>query len=469
MKKKYPFFILVIMLLSIILSCSKDDTGEVEYVPLEITTQADTVQVSTLSIIEIDIFENDTNIPQDGILTISTPLNGAASINNNQSTSDLRDDVLLYDPSENFSGQDSFQYTVCLNDGTNCKTALVNIDVFNETTVTLDLDLFPYNTLSEYNFFIGNLTSVAPAYGVLRYEPITPLFTDYARKDRYIWIPTGEKATYIADNKSLDFPTGSALIKVFSYDNVVNDPILPNNSTRIMETRVMVKMDSGWEFAEYIWNDDQTEAFLDTTGDGGFKETQWIRNGETRFVNYRFPATTQCITCHNNNNTNLPLGIKPESINSEITYDDGIQNQLQKLIDFGYLDNNIPANIEAVSDWADVSVPVQDRMRAYIDINCGNCHQDGGQGDYRAIRLAYADTENLDNIGVCIDADTAIPGISGQKLIAPGDIEKSIIYFRMAIEGDGQYKMPQFGQNLVHTEGLELMEDWINSLTEDCD
>jgi hypothetical protein len=39
----------------------------------------------------------------------------------------------------------------------------------------------------------------------------------------------------------------------------------------------------------------------------------------------------------------------------------------------------------------------------------------------------------------------------------------------MNIEGDGQYKMPQFGQSLVHTEAMELMEEWINSLNQSCD
>lgn len=468
MKNKFSLLLSSIALLSVIISCSEDDNGGEVYVPLEITTQQDVVQVSTLSTVEIDIFNNDTNIPQDGILTITAPTNGAATINNNQSTNDVRDDVVTYDPSQNFTGQDSFQYTICLNDGTNCKTATVSIDVFNETPVTLDLGSFPYNTLSEYNFFSGNITDVQAAYGVLKYEPITPLFTDYAEKDRYLWIPPGQKASYIADNKSLDFPTGSALIKVFYYNNVVNDAVLPNNSTRIMETRVMVKMDSGWEFAEYIWNDDQTEAFLDKTGDGGFKETEWIRNGETRFVNYRFPAMSQCTICHNTGSF-TPLGIKPESINSEIVYEDGIQNQLQKMIDFGYLENSLPSTITTVADWTDMSAPLEERMRAYIDINCGNCHQDGGQGDYRGIRLSYTDTNNLDNLGVCIDADTPIPGLTGQKLIAPMDINNSIIYFRMAVEGDGQYKMPQFGQSLAHPEGLALMEDWINSLTEDCD
>lgn len=356
-----------------------------------------------------------------------------------------------------------FAFTSC-GDDDEVYTPIEMEEVPQETPVTLDLSQFPYNTLSEYNFFEGLLNEINPVYGVLPVAPITPLFTDYAEKRRFIWIPPGQKARYVAGNKELDFPTGSALIKVFSYSNV-----LPSNTERIMETRLMVKKETGWEFAEYVWNEEQTEAFLETTGDGDFIEVDFVHNGESKNVNYRIPAMQQCIICHKNDGTNVPLGIKPESINSVITYDDGPSNQLQKLIDFGYLENTVPDNITTVGDWTDTTLPLELRMRSYIDINCGNCHKDGGQGDYRRLRLSFTDTQNnLENIGVCVEADTPIPQLMGTKLIEPGDIENSIIYYRMSVE-EGQYKMPQFGQSLVHTEGLALMEEWINSLTQICD
>ena len=109
MKNKLSLLLSSIALLSVIISCSEDDSDGEIYIPLEITTQQDIVQVSTLSTIEINIFSNDSNIPQDGILTITAPTNGDAVINNNQSTDDVRDDVVTYDPSQSFTGQDSFQ------------------------------------------------------------------------------------------------------------------------------------------------------------------------------------------------------------------------------------------------------------------------------------------------------------------------------------------------------------------------
>ena len=447
-----------------ITSCDTDDATDV-FIPLEIQTQEDFVQVSTLQTTSIAIFDNDTNIPSSGLLSITAPSNGEVVINNRDTPEDVSDDILEYDPALNFVGTDTLQYTICLQDGSNCKTETISIVVFQDTRVTLDLDKFPYNKLSDYNFFEGALNAIQPGYGVLPYKPISSLFTDYALKERFVWVPVGETARFVQDNKSLDFPLGSALIKMFYYNNV-----LPTNTTRIIETRVMVKTQNGWDFAEYVWNDAQTEAFLETTEDGGYTEVNWLKDGQERFVNYRIPAKQQCVICHTNDFETLPLGIKPQNINSMLSYDDGSNNQLQKLIDFGYLEDALPESILTVVDWKDASKSLEQRAKSYLDINCANCHIDGGQGDYRVIRLGYSDTLNNDeNAGVCVDADTPIPGLMGQKHIAPGDPENSIIYYRMSVTGDQPYKMPQFGQSLVHTEALVVLEEWINSLNQTCD
>jgi uncharacterized repeat protein (TIGR03806 family) len=462
-----PKVLYLLFAILLITSCGSDDDTDI-FVPLEIQTQEDFVQVSTLQTISIDIFANDTNIPATGLLSVTSSSNGDVIINNNNTPQDTSDDVLEYDPAVNFVGTDTLQYTICLQDGTNCKTETISIVVFQDTSVTLDLDKFPYDTLSEYNFFNGALNAIEPAYGVLPYEPISSLFTDYAVKERFVWVPVGETASFDQNNKSLDFPTGSALIKMFYYNNV-----LPTNTTKIIETRVMVKTQNGWDFAEYVWNEAQTEASLETTEDGGYTEVNWLQDGQERFVNYRIPAKQQCVICHSNDFETVPLGIKPQNINSFLTYDDGPSNQLQKLIDFGYLEDALPSNITTVVDWEDASNSLEQRAKSYLDINCGNCHIDGGQGDYRAIRLGYTDTLNNDeNAGVCVEGDTPIPVGGGTfitKLIAPEDSENSIIYYRMSVTGDEAYKMPQFGQSLVHTEALALMEDWINSINQSCD
>lgn len=446
----------------VLFSCEKDDNSD-DYVALDIQTNPDTGAVLLNGTVDIAIFGNDTNIPEDGQITLSTPQSGTVELINNGTPNNLLDDVVRYTPGTNFTPTDTFQYTVCQSDGASCETETVTIAITEVSLVNVDLASVPYNNLSEYLFFEGAMADQAPAFGVLPYEPISSLFTDYAKKSRFVWLPDGTSATYNTDITSLDFPVGSVLIKTFYYDNV-----LPGNTTKIIETRLMIHKQDGWIFADYMWNEDQTEAVLDVAGDGGFVEVEWIQDGETKNVNYRIPATSQCSTCHRSNFTPVPIGVKPQNLNGEYNFGDGTMNQLQKWIDVGYLQDNLPSNITTVVDWRDDTQSLGLRVRSYMDINCGNCHVDGGHGDYRAVRLAFHDSDSDINMGICEDPDTTIPGQEGNKLITPGDALNSVIYYRMSTLNE-QYRMPQFGRSLAHTESLELIEEWINSLTQTCD
>ncbi|GEQ84916.1 hypothetical protein ULMS_04240 [Patiriisocius marinistellae] len=331
------------------------------------------------------------------------------------------------------------------------------------STVVLDPNQPPSQKLSDYKFFKGELKNQEPAYSVIPYEPISALFSDYALKKRFVWMPNGQKATYINASEILNFPIGTALIKNFYYNNVQ-----PNNTTFILETRVMIKKEEGWIFAEYIWNDEQTEAFLNQTGDGVFKEITWIQNGTPITLNYNMPAESQCFTCHKLDNNKVLLGLEPKSLNFDYTYEDGTQNQLQKLIDFGYLEDNLPGTIETMVDWEDTSQPLEIRVRSYIDMNCASCHIEGGQAGYRGIRLAYGDTTNPENFGICEDPDTPIPVLFDKKIIEPGNAEESILYYRMSVSQE-QYRMPQQGRQIAHEQALRMIAEWINSLPGTCD
>src|SRR5690606_40673996 len=170
----------------------------------------------------------------------------------------------------------------------------------------------------------------SPVYGVLPYEPINALFSDYAHKKRFVWMPYNVKATYVADGDVLDFPTGSVLIKTFFYENV-----LPNNTTQNIETRLLIKKDEGWIFANYIWNETQQEALLNTTGYGFNVPVEWVQNGETKSVNYRIPSETECFICHKSFDVIFPIGTKPQNLNSIYNYAEGMENQLQKWEEMG--------------------------------------------------------------------------------------------------------------------------------------
>ena len=337
--------------------------------------------------------------------------------------------------------------------------------------VVVDLSKVPYPKLSDYHFFEGEMKNLTPSLNVIPYEPASALFSDYAHKKRFVWIPVGEKATYNGDGNTLELPVGSAIIKTFYYDNVQN--VTPVGATRIIETRIMIRKLTGWIFADYVWNNSQTEALLDNMG--SFTEVTWLENGTTKTANYRIPSEEQCIVCHkrreivNGNETTFytPIGIKPQNLNFNRNYGSESKNQLTKWIEQGYLENNFtfPTAANTTIDYNDTTKPLELRVRSYFDINCAHCHSNNRHCDYRPMRFAFNETaNNHTNMGVCVqtqDMQGFNPALS--KIITPGNINRSMLYFRLNTVNP-TYRMPLHGRTLIHEEGTQLIKEWINSL-----
>ncbi len=324
--------------------------------------------------------------------------------------------------------------------------------------VVLNLEDVPYANLSEYKFFSGEIKNQQPSYGVIPYKPASELFTDYALKSRFVWLPNGTKATYSEDAEVLNLPVGSALIKTFYYNNVQ-----PSNSTKIIETRVMIRKTDGWIFAEYIWNAAQTEATLQTQG--STVSISWIdQNSATQTIDYKTPSTNDCKTCHDNNGISRPIGIKPQNLNTTYNYTSGAKNQLSKWIEFGYLENSLPATIVSTVDYKDTTKSLDLRVRSYFDINCAHCHQVGGNAEYmETIRMAFNETTNSSNMGVCISADIQVPGIDRGLIVKPNNTSESTILYLLSTN-QPNLRMPRIGRTIAHQEGIQLVTEWINSL-----
>lgn len=441
-----------------IVGCNSDD--ESSYTPLAYEAVDDTAVVAQNSSVVIDVFENDENVPEIGNLVVQAVAYGTLNLlDPNATPDDPSDDLLEYIPDGSFYGGLNFEYAICENGTDNCIGATVRLTVTPVSPVNFSLADFPFDNLSEYNFFSGDMADQEPVYGVLPYKPISTLFTDYAKKKRFIWMPEGSQAQYTNSYELLDMPVGTILIKSFYYDNV-----LPEGTTRVVETRLIYRTDQGWEFAEYIWNDDQTEASLNL--DGAFTEINWLEDGVERNINYRIPSGSECFTCHKTQLNPIPIGLKPQHINSDYVYADGASNQLRKLISMGYLADNLPAEIQTVIDWTDTSQPIDLRMRSYVDINCAHCHADDRHCDYRPVRFAFNETGDNVNLGVCVDPETPLP--PNTKIVVPGDIDASVLFFRVNSEAE-EYRMPLLGRTIRDDAAVAMVEEWINSLTESCD
>jgi len=129
--------------------------------------------------------------------------------------------------------------------------------------------------LSQWRLFTGEMRQLRPNAGVVPYDVNTPLFSDYAAKARFVWMPRGTAARYDPVNP-FEFPAGAILAKTFSY------------SGRNIETRLLVNTRKGWVGVPYVWNDEQTEATLEIAPDP--VTVQWTHpSGEKMSIQIQHP------------------------------------------------------------------------------------------------------------------------------------------------------------------------------------
>lgn len=337
-------------------------------------------------------------------------------------------------------------------------------DPVEVSPVVFDINAVPYPKLSDYNFFKSPMSDQKPVYGVLPFKPASKLFTDYAKKKRFVWMPEDVSATLGPDDEPINFPVGTILIKNFYYDNVQ-----PENQKKIIETRLMIMKDEGWIFANYIWNEEQTEANFDS--EGAFMPIQWVESGVTRDINYRIPNEAECYMCHYSYTKPVPIGPKPQSLNFAIAYEDGNINQLQKFKDFGYLSSEIPSDITSIIDYTDTSQSLDIRARSYLDMNCAHCHRDGGFSEFYPVRFNFTAAPDYNALGFCVAPNININGMidgNANHIVYPGDYNQSVLFYRMNTV-DERIKMPVKGRSLVHDESVQLINNWINSFPEECE
>ena len=289
-------------------------------------------------------------------------------------------------------------------------------------------------TLSELNLYSGNLENLEITPYGFEYDLHSKLFTDYATKQRFFAIPPGEKLNYNGEGLPV-FPNNSVIVKTFYYNIDDRDPSL---GQKIIETRLLIKIDGSWETGDYKWNDAQTEAVLDLNG--SIVPVIWIdSDGDTNNVDYEIPANTDCFTCHQTSGSMTPIGPKMRTIN----FDFNGLNQIQQLIDNDMLEGlTEPTNVSLLPKWDDTSVSLERRARAYMDINCAHCHIQGGFCEEEStLRLGY-------------ETPYEESSISERRNSILTRIQNTI----------PQYGMPLIGTTILHDEGVEVLIEYINSL-----
>ena len=310
------------------------------------------------------------------------------------------------------------------------------------------------------------------------YDLDTSLFTDYAHKLRTVWMPEGKSAGY-QPYEALDFPVGTIISKTFYYPRGQGDAVLRSDDAgpdlgggglaldkvRLVETRLLVRRESGWIALPYVWNAEQTEARLMRGGDL-LPLTLVAADGGSEQVDYMVPDENQCAGCHGTDLKSkevFPIGPKTRHLNHDFAYADGRANQLAHWRKVGYLDGvpagELPQNVA----WNDPKAALDARARSYLDINCGHCHSQQGAARTSGMWLDAATTEPM-RLGRCKLPIAAGQGTGNRPWdIAPGKPDDSILTYRMESTDPG-VMMPELGRSVVHDEGVKLIRDWIAAM-----
>ena len=225
------------------------------------------------------------------------------------------------------------------------------------------------------------------------------------------------------------------MVKTFFYFKDERDTSLGKN---IIETRLLIKENNYWNIATYKWNENQTDATLEI--DGFDKQVSWVNhNGTSRSTIYHLPSQNECITCHHSNSVMTPIGPTIRNLNRNVHRDGVTQNQLEHLHNKGIMESLNSSNEMKIGDYKDLSLGLEERARAYLDINCSHCHNPRGWEESSQRNFDFRNETPLNNTGI----------EQGKKRI------------QMAITNG---EMPFIGTTVLDDEGVKLVLAYLNSL-----
>jgi uncharacterized repeat protein (TIGR03806 family) len=312
----------------------------------------------------------------------------------------------------------------------------------------------------------SNTTNMTPVSGLIPYNVNVPLWSDGAVKTRWFSVPNdgapylqAEQITF-APTGEWSFPAGTVFVKHF--DLRIND----TNAaiTRRLETRLLVRDNAGAVYGvTYKWHPDNSDADLLTNS---LSEAIAITTTtSTRTQTWYYPSPGDCLACHTPA-ANYVLGVKSRQLNGNFTYPStGVtDNQLRTLNRLGLLypafnETNI-ASFPKLAALTNVTASLEERARSYLDANCAQCHRPGGPGV--TIDARYDTPLTNQNMIDVVPVKGSL-GADNARIVKAEDIWRSVLYGRMNTT-DPLVKMPGLARNLVDTNAVQVIGDWINSL-----
>jgi uncharacterized repeat protein (TIGR03806 family) len=293
--------------------------------------------------------------------------------------------------------------------------------------------------------------------GFVPYDVRSPLWSDGARKRRWVSVPDGQSVGF-SETESWSFPVGTVFVKHFE---LALDESRPDQVERL-ETRLLVHgSDSEWYGVTYRWNDMGTDADLVFEGQTEPIDVA-LADGSTRRLQYYYPGPGDCGVCHNAFAGSV-LGARTSQLNHNLRYSETgrVANQVYTWGEIGLLDVALDEaavhEMVSLASPTDVSADLEDRVRSYWAANCSMCH--GTVPGMRANWDARYESP-LAEQGVVLGPSESNPS---ESLVVPGDPESSVLYLRSVSTVPGD-RMPPMGRSAADPAYVDLLEQWIHSL-----
>ncbi len=304
-----------------------------------------------------------------------------------------------------------------------------------------------------------------PVAGLIPYKLNAPMWSDGALESSYMAVPnrgdniTPDEQLRLRPAGFWKFPDGTVFIKNL---DLVMDETHPNAPHRRLETQILVRDNSGAVYgATYKWRPDNQDANLITAG---LNEDIAVTNAAGVHTQTRYYASpADCLTCHTPG-AGYVLGVNTRQLNGDFSYPStgNKDNQLRTLNRLGLfspaIDETRIAGFSKLSALADTTTSLEQRTRCYIDVNCAECHRPGGVGNYDA----RYDTPVVDQHIINFPAAVTL-GLKDSRIVAPGDIGRSVLYQRM-ISTNATVKMPPLLHNQMDSRAAQIIGGWISGL-----
>jgi len=318
--------------------------------------------------------------------------------------------------------------------------------------------------LSETGLYLADGVTIDPKN--TPFSPQYPLWSDGAKKRRWIQLPAGSTID-TANADRWDFPAGTKFWKEFVFDG------------RRVETRFLWKVQSDrWLFASYAWNDAQTEAVL--APESGIANVAEVASAFAQGATadkpgkrHSIPSVADCRSCHDSARTEI-LGFTALQLSDDrdplAPHSEALTPDMITLRTLVAEERLVPSRREWIAAPPRViaSDPQARASLGYLSTNCGSCHNPESSIASLGLFLKYRITDlrpaalasAVDRTGHWI-----VPTASedDSKIIHPGRADLSAIIAR-AGSRRGASQMPPIGTVVADRQALDLLSSWVNAM-----